>query len=266
MSVSLSDVISVYDLDEDNELDNMSLSDLELKNNSYFVKFPSMPVNLCLMEYMKYTLDDLLDNDYDMSTTEWFGILFQVLFGLSVAQKHYQFVHNDLHSSNIMFQSTKEQYLYFCIDKIYYKIPLFNKITKIIDFARGTFKFKNRYIFSDVFHDEGEAAGQYSYPKGPTLHDCQHRPNPSFDLVRLATTIIERLEDEPEVLQMVQEWTRNDDGIYIIDDDDDFDLYVEIAQNCHNAIPIKLLKECDEFNMFRIKQNEIPNNKFIFYY
>ena len=65
---------------------------------------------------------------------------------------------------------------------------------------------------------------------------------------------------------MVQEWTRNDDGIYIIDDDDDFDLYVEIAQNCHNAIPIKLLKECDEFNMFRVKQSEIPNNKFVFYY
>ena len=44
------------------------------------------------MELCNSTLDELLDGDYDMSSLEWKSILFQVCFGLSVAQKHFKFV------------------------------------------------------------------------------------------------------------------------------------------------------------------------------
>tara|TARA_B100001057_G_scaffold499876_1_gene612274 strand:- start:3807 stop:4301 length:495 start_codon:yes stop_codon:yes gene_type:complete len=164
-----------------------------------------------------------------------------------------------------MFQDTKEKYLYYHINNNYYKIPTFNKIVKIIDFARSTFKFKNKWIFSDVFHEDGEASGQYSYPKDGTLNKCEHKPNFSFDLVRLITTVIDRMDNVPSIQNIVKEWTKTDNGSYVVDDDDDFDLYIEIAQCCHNAIPKNVIKS-QLFNSLKINKNQIPNNKFVYYF
>ena len=255
----------IEELNIDEEFDNMSLSDFKNRRKSRFVKFSNVPINLCLMEHMNQTLDDLLDDGYQITTTEWYSILFQIIFGLAVVQKHFYFVHNDLHSSNVMFQNTKEKFLYFFINRNYYKIPTYNKITKIIDFARGTFKLGDKWIFSDVFHPEGEAAGQYDYPEGTTLKNCKIKPNPSFDIIRLISTIKERLIDFPEVMLMVSEWTVNDDDHNILNDDDDFDLYIEIAHNCHRAVPINIIKH-ENFKQFRVRAEHIPKNKFIYFF
>ena len=48
-----------------------------------------------------------------MSENEWFSVFFQTAFGLAIAQKYFNFVHNDLHSSNVMFKKTLLKYLYF---------------------------------------------------------------------------------------------------------------------------------------------------------
>ena len=180
------------DIDED----NLSITDFEDKPGSlYYVKCEKMPVSLSLMEKLDDTLDNMLDDDYNMSETEWFGMFFQVAFGLSVAQKYFNFVHNDLHSSNVMFKKTLLKYLYFQVNNQYYRIPTYGKITKIIDFARGTFKLGDRWVFSDQFKEDGDASGQYDYPVDGSLKNCEHKPNPSFDLVRLGTTVIQRLDD-----------------------------------------------------------------------
>ena len=255
----------IEELNIDEEFDNMSLSDFKKCRKSRFVKFENVPINLCLMEHMNHTLDDLLDEGYPITTIEWYSILFQVIFGLAVAQKHFYFVHNDLHSSNIMFQNTKEKFLYFFINRNYYKIPTFNKVTKIIDFARGTFKLGDKWIFSDVFHPEGEAAGQYDYPEGTSLKNCKIKPNPSFDMIRLISTIKERLIDFPEVMLMVSDWTVNDDGHNVLNDEDDFDLYIEIAHNCHKAVPLSIIKH-ENFKQFRVRPEHIPKNKFIYFF
>lgn len=255
----------IEELNIDEEFDNMSLSDFRNSRKSRFVKFTNVPINLCLMEHMNQTLDDLLDDGYQITTTEWCSILFQIIFGLAVAQKHFYFVHNDLHSSNVMFQNTKEKFLYFFINRNYYKIPTYNKITKIIDFARGTFKLGDKWIFSDVFHPEGEAAGQYDYPEGTNLKNCKIKPNPSFDMIRLISTIKERLIDYPEVMLMVSEWTINDNEHNVLNDEDDFDLYIEIAHNCHRAVPINIIKH-ENFKQFRVRAEHIPKNKFIYFF
>ena len=255
----------IEELNIDEEFDNMSLSDFKNSRKSRFVKFTNVPINLCMMEHMNQTLDDLLDDGYQITTNEWYSILFQIIFGLAVAQKHFYFVHNDLHSSNVMFQNTKEKFLYFFINRNYYKIPTYNKITKIIDFARGTFKLGDKWIFSDVFHPEGEAAGQYDYPEGTNLKNCKIKPNPSFDMIRLISTIKERLIDYPEVMLMVSEWTVNDNEHNVLNDEDDFDLYIEIAHNCHRAVPINIIKH-ENFKQFRVRAEHIPKNKFIYFF
>ena len=89
-----------------------------------------------MIEMMDGTLDNYIDKtDNNISETEWKSILFQICFGLAVAQKAYDFVHNDLHSSNIMFKNTNKEYLYFSFKGNYFRIPTCGKITKIIDFV-----------------------------------------------------------------------------------------------------------------------------------
>jgi len=260
-----------------NDCDSIDLSDLDLNdvlenqkhqksnsNKSYFLKMKNYPVNICFMEKMKYTLDDMLRDGYIMINDEWLSVLFQITFGLAVANKNYNFVHNDLHSDNVMFQETNKQYLYFKNNKNYFKIPTFGKITKIIDFARGICKYNNNWIFSDVFHPEGEAAGQYDYPKNSkSLRGCKNKPNPSFDLVRLATTISERLEDNLEIYNLIKKWCICTDGSNVLFKDDDFDLYIDIAQNCHNAIPKDVLKD-NIFTRFICDKKDIPDATHIY--
>ena len=246
--------------------DNLSMSEFENNsNNMYYIKCDKMPINLCLMEKLDQTLDDLLDDGYNMTETEWFAMWFQVAFGLAIAQKYFNFVHNDLHSSNVMFKATTMKYLFFQIGNTYYRIPTYGKITKIIDFARGTFKLGDRWIFSDQFKDDGDAWGQYDYPIDGTLKNCEHKPNPSFDLVRLGTTVIQRLEDVPQVRHFVEDITKDDYDNSLCYEDDTFQLYIDIAHNAHNAVPIEVLQR-PEFERFKIAKEKIPKGAYIFTY
>lgn len=246
--------------------EKLSLSEFENNgNNLYYVKCEKMPVNLCLMEKLDQTLDDLLDDGYNMSDNEWFSVFFQVSFGLAIAQKYFSFVHNDLHSSNVMFKETQLRYIYFQIGNNYYKIPTYGKITKIIDFARGTFKLGDRWIFSDQFKDDGDAWGQYDYPVDGTLKNCEHKPNPSFDLVRLGTTVIQRLEELTNVREFVESITKDDYDNSLCYDEDTFQLYIDIAHNAHNAVPIEVLQR-NEFDRFKIVKEKVPKGGYVFKY
>ena len=249
----------------DVEPDKLSFSDFNNKNNLYFIKCADMPVSVCLMEKLDYTLDTLLDNGYEMTETEWFAILFQIAFGLSIAQKYFMFVHNDLHSSNIMFKETQLRYLYFQINDVYYKIPTFGRITKIIDFARGTFLLGSKWIFSDQFKDDGDACGQYDYPEDGTLDNCENKPNPSFDLVRLGTSIIHKLDNSPQVKAFIETITKDDYNNLVCYDDDTFQMYIDIAHNCHNAIPLEVLN-MSVFKTFTIAKTKIPKNVYVYKY
>ena len=263
------DLVEVDDFIEelsDVDKDNMSFGDFDDNGgNLYFIKCDKMPVSLSLMEKLDSTLDDLLDEDYNMSETEWFSMFFQVAFGLAVAQKYFNFVHNDLHSSNIMFKKTNAKYLYFQIGNTYYRVPTFGKITKIIDFARGTFKLGDRWIFSDQFKDDGDACGQYDYPLDGSLKNCENKPNPSFDLVRLGTTVIQRLDELDKVRKFVEEITLDDYGNSLCYDEDAFQLYIDIAHNCHNGVPLEVMSK-PVFNKFKIQKNKITKGQTIFKY
>jgi hypothetical protein len=212
---------------------------------------------------MRDTLGDLLDCGEELSEIEWFSILFQLCFGLAVANKHYNFVHNDLHGCNIMFQETKLRHLYFQVDKHIFKIPTFGRITKIIDFARATFTYKGKWIISDVFHPENEASGQYDYPNDGVYADHETIPNPSFDLVRLATTIYSSLDSVPKVAEFIDEISRDDYNDSVCELEDDFDLYIHIAMHCHNADPAVLLDH-NVFKRFIIPKNKVMKGTYIY--
>jgi hypothetical protein len=263
----------------DNENDIIDLDTIDVDTNSfshlrkhnkedlnYFLKIPNMPVNLVFMEYMEETLDDLLSNGYVLNELEWQSLIFQVAFGLAVANKQFSFVHNDLHSSNIMVQKTKQPFMYFQIGKIFYRIPTFGRIYKIIDFARATFKLNGKWIFSDVFQDGNDASDQYDFvPTDGIIPDKHFEPNPSFDLVRFAISVMENLENVPKIKEFFNYICSDDSGNCNYINDDSFQLYIHISHNCHNAVPIKIILS-KFFNKFIFDKHELKEKMHIFKY
>ena len=231
-----------------------------------FVRLKNFPVQISCMELFDKTLDELIDDKkYTITDLEWKSILFQICFGLSVAQKHFNFVHNDLHSSNIMFKETELSYLYFFIQNKYYKIPTFGKITKIIDFGRATFNVNNHLFFSDVFKKHGDAEGQYNYPYHNNVTKNKVKTNPSFDLARLSTTIIEHFEEDTEIFNLLKLWATDKYGNCLIYHSDNFDLYKKIAKNVISANPKAQLKK-KLFQTFTVSKKDIPKGNYIYYY
>ena len=124
-------------------------------------------MQILISEKLEYTLEELVESN-EVEEDEWLYFI-PNMFWTSVAQKNHNFVHNDLHISNIMFKKTDIEYLYYKVNKKYFKIPTFGKITKIIDFGRATFEFEGNLYFSSVFDEEGDAEGQYDYPENNSL-------------------------------------------------------------------------------------------------
>ena len=254
------------------ESDNISIksfnSDISFDDSLrylYYITVNKFPVQLVCLEKLEATLDNLIENGYDICEREWKSILFQICFGLSVAQKNYEFVHNDLHSSNIMFKETADENIYFRYKNKYFRLPTYGKVTKIIDFGRATFKVKNQIFFSDVFKKNGDAEGQYTFPYNNTLKDCKIKPNRSFDLSRLATTIIEHFSEESSIYKLLKLWCTDKNGKDLMEFNDDFNLYKLIAKNVISAVPVKQLEK-KIFQEFLIKKEDIPKNSRVYYY
>jgi hypothetical protein len=270
------ETVSELDSDHsDTESDDSSLSesktidsddeifDQDMDDSYYYLKLHDFPVQLIGMEKLNGTLDDLVKMK-KISDQEWLAILFQICFGLSVAQKQFNFTHNDLHSSNIMFKNTSKPYLYFHFNGTYYRIPTFGKITKIIDFARGIFRVDKKQFFSDVFKKDGDAEGQYTYPYSNNSH-IKHKPNPSFDLSYLAITIRDHFQSSSPIFMLLEKWTTDKYGNNLGHHHLDFELYIKIAHNVNSAVPKEQIKD-PLFNQFRIKKDKIPQGEYIYYY
>lgn len=262
---SLSD-IKVIDCDDN--LSDISATS-EKSNVMHCVNIRQFPIQLNLLEKLDYTLDHYIDNSINkkISKYEWKSILFQICFGLAVGQRKFNFIHNDLHSSNIMFKETELEYLYFKVFNKYYKVPTFGKITKIIDFGRATFKVNNKIYFSDVFKKNEDAGGQYTYPYQNSLKNCKIPPNKSFDLSRLATTIIQRFDNCDEsysgIVELLKCWTTDKYGNDLMNLEEDFSLYKVIAKNAQSANPIKQFNKTI-WNNFIVDKNTIDSSKYIF--
>tara|TARA_B100001093_G_scaffold512820_1_gene583411 strand:- start:1010 stop:1657 length:648 start_codon:yes stop_codon:yes gene_type:complete len=213
------------------------------------------------MEAFDKTLTDLIKEN--ISEDRWLSILFQICFGLAAGQKHLKYIHNDLHSDNIMFKKTDKEFYYFKFEDIHFKIPTFGEEVKIIDFARSIFKVKNHIFYSDVFERNGDAGGQYGYPPSKYLRT---KMNYNFDLARLATTIIEFFNQDSPIFDLLIEWTNyKENGIHrnFNQLDDNFDLYVTITKYAKNSNPRNQLKK-EIFNLFQIQADNIPTNEIIY--
>jgi hypothetical protein len=201
---------------------------------------------------------------------EWLAILFQIVFSLAVAQKEYGFVHNDLHTNNVMWSKTDEPYFYYNVNGTLYKVPTFGKVIKIIDYGRSYIRFQGKEYFSDAFHQKGDAAGQYNYPPYFNNTETVVSPNKSFDLPRLACAMYESMydsestEDTP-LRNILYQWLIDNRGKNILWNRDGierfagFGLYKHIARHCSQAVP-EIQLEGEAFLRFRTTENDCKHD------
>jgi hypothetical protein len=272
------DPAGAKDEDEDSGNDDMS-SDSDLQ--AQFVEFHDFPVQVSLLERATQTLEDLSKDETGTPEERdkwWSAWLFQIIAALTAAQHYFGFVHNDLHSNNVMWSPTSQEFLHYRVhkgkDTYSMKVPTYGKLIKIIDFGRASYTLpESGFFISDAFYPGNDAAEQYNCapfydPKaGPKLE-----PNPSFDLCRLAVSLLDSLFPErpsatvPVVVMsrekgkvytetisplynLLWEWLLDDEGASVLRTPDgeerypEFDLYCALAADVHRAIPKKQIEK-----------------------
>jgi hypothetical protein len=216
------------------------------------VKIKDFPIQAILLEKCVSTLDRIMMTD-ELTKEEWSSILFQIIMTLIMYQKMFEFTHNDLHTNNVMFVETTEEFLYYFYEDQYYKVPTYGRIFKIIDFGRAIYKFRGELICSDSFHLKGDAATQYNFPPYYNPDKPTVEPNFSFDLCRFACALfdyfiydlrkVEKLCKSDPIIKLVVKWTTDDKGrnvLYKSNGEErypDFKLYKMISRSVHGHIP-----------------------------
>jgi hypothetical protein len=261
---------------------NTTISDESSSEESYddgeeiFCSIDKFPVNIIVLECCKDTLDSYISSK-KIKDDEWESIVLQILFTLITYQKVFHFTHNDLHTNNIVYVATEKKYLYYKFNNSHYKVPTFGKIYKIIDFGRAIYRFKNKFICSDSYSEDGDAATQYNCE--PYLNENKPRldPNYSFDLCRLGCSLFDYFIDDLDdikklkspIKKLMIEWVFDDKNKNILYKNDgserypDFKLYKMIARNVHKHTPQNVLKK-PLFENYVIAKKKINNPEAIF--
>ena len=287
------------------ETDN---SDYENRRNSsynsyedqceFYAQFKDFPVQVTFHERCEGTMDSLLDveessDDNLLSESKderWSAWIFQVIAALTTAQYYYGFVHNDLHTNNVMWCSTDDEFIYYKLDNnTFYRVPTFGNLMKIIDFGRASFWLTDRsqLIITDSFDEGNDASGQYNCPPYYDEEEPRIDPNPSFDLCRLAVSMFDALyheqpgvktpqkimaeepgrvsyETESELYNLLWRWLTDDKGKNILrtpNDNErfpDFDLYKYIAKHAKNCVPRIEAKNSYFEKQYLVQKSDIP--------
>ena len=159
-----------------------------------------MPIVAVFLEQMDGTMDTLIEQtEYSpIQTAEqeirWLAWLFQVCAACTQLQSILHLTHNDLHTDNVMFKRTTDEFLFYKDSSgTIWKLPTFGYIFTIIDYGRAIFTTSGYTMISSDYDDGADAYGMYNF--GPIEDETQPRvhPNRSFDLCRLACSLLRGL-------------------------------------------------------------------------
>ncbi len=273
------DMKKVYDDDDDDDDDYETseytdTSDSEYTDNDFeeiFAHIKNFPTQMICLEKCENTLDQLL-MDENLDDKKASSFLFQVVMTLLTYQKVFNFTHNDLHTNNIMYVSTKQKFLWYKYKNVCYKVPTYGKIFKLIDFGRSIYNFKGDVFCSDSFFPDGDGETQYNCE--PFYDETKKRidPNFSFDLCRLGCSLYDFIFDDDTDLSKltqlqvtVKRWVTDDNDYNILYKKNGaeryrgFKLYKMISRTVTTHTPENQLNY-SFFNQFKCKNKNIPDD------
>jgi hypothetical protein len=253
-------------------------------------KFKSMPVVYMYLEKLSGTMDELLENNTltpiqtPEQETQWSAWLFQICVALTQLQTILKLTHNDLHTNNIVWKPTDNEFLWYKDSKgRVWKVPTYGKLFSIIDYGRAIFTIQSHICISSDYDDGHDASGMYNF--GPIENKDYPRvmPNKSFDLCRLSCSLLRALypknpdsipktqvltrdgswevrETAHTLFNMLWIWLKTKDGKNVLETESGkerfpgFELYSVIAAQVKDAIPE------NQFNSAAFKKFLLPTN------
>lgn len=247
------------------EKHEMSMSFLLIKEMNELDDYKTNYVMSCefpVDNVKKYAYQWLYKTKLNRFDKKWISITAQICMALISMQYHFNMVHNDLHEQNILLQPTKNTYIYYKCNNNYYRVPTFGYIVKIIDYGRATYNMNEKEIMGDVFNFNEDAGEQYTYINAPIRKtDKIVKPNPSFDLCRLACSIVDD-EDidldedcESKYYRLMTLWTMDDNGLSV-NRHKGFDLYQRIATDVHKLVPCEIIEKYP-FTLFQVQKKQV---------
>jgi len=238
-----------------------------------FAEFKGMPVVQVFLEKLTGTMDVLLETsefapaNTPEKETIWTAWLFQICSALSQLQSVLHLTHNDLHTNNVLWKPTDQEFLWYkdTKDQIW-KVPTYGRIFSIIDYGRAIFTINGHTCISSDYDDNHDAAGMYNF--GPIEDHDEPRvpPNKSFDLCRLTCSMVRALyprnpvsKEKGELLtrdglwevretghplfNILWSWLRTKSGGNVLETESGkeqypgFELYSKIAAEVRGAVP-----------------------------
>ena len=242
------------DEDDDDDDEDSESTDTGEEEEEIFTYIKNFPMQMICLEKCHGTIDHLFETGV-ISEVECGSAIFQIVMTLITYQKAFQFTHNDLHTNNIMYINTDIDYLYYCFQGKYYKVPTYGRIYKIIDFGRSIYKFDGQLFCSDSFAPGGDAVTQYNFEPYMNENKPRLEPNMSFDLCRLGCSIFDfimEVDDDPQEFDdfqnTVYRWCMDDNEknvLYKRNGEErypSFKLYKMFARTVHKHSPEEQLK------------------------
>ena len=228
----------------------------ESEEPTIFAYIKNFPIQMICLEKCKGTIDELFSKG-EMDDINGCSALFQIIMTLIAYQKAFHFTHNDLHTNNIVYVETEEEFIYYKFNGNIYKIPTYGKIFKIIDFGRAIYRLNGKIYCSDSFDVGGDASTQYNCEPFFNENKARLDPNYSFDLCRLGCSIYDFILDEEideneeidELQRTVLRWCSDDNGknvLYKKNGDErypNFKLYKMIARTVNKHDPKSQLED-----------------------
>lgn len=259
--------------DSEDDTDSEENSDNESEVPKIVARLADFPINMIGLECYIDTLDSYI-SECDIDNDEMTCIMLQVIFTLIGYQKAFNFVHNDLHTNNIMYIPTEYDYIFYKYEGKNYKVKTYGKIWKIIDYGRATYQFNGERMFSSSFGPKGDAATQYNCEP---YYNPKKKPvdiNYSFDLCRLACSLYEDLfgddvvdrRDLNPIENVIVDWCLDYKGrnVFIKNNGEeryeDFKLYKMIARTVHDHVPKNQLSR-DIFSQHITKNTKMKKGK-----
>ena len=132
--------------DEDGEKEDEDDEDDEDDDDDEVIHatIPKFPVQVICMEYCENTFDNLIIHN-ELTQEEWYSAFMQIIMILITYQKCFHFTHNDLHTNNIMYNTTNTKYLYYC----YKNFRLFEAI---LLWSHFSIKTSSTVFFFSFYH------------------------------------------------------------------------------------------------------------------
>tara|TARA_B110000211_G_scaffold84112_1_gene98474 strand:- start:529 stop:1188 length:660 start_codon:yes stop_codon:yes gene_type:complete len=201
------------------------------------------------------TLNSVCDLDESLLKS----ILFQIYAGIFTMYTILGIRHNDLHLGNIMFKITKKKFIYYELNDIYYRIPTYGFLVKIIDWGRGTYNYNNVSGNNSIFNRYQSCDGQLKFGKinkAPLV-----RKNNWRDIVSITHNFLynfHQLKYYKLFTKFLKSCLKTKSDIHISIKKFNWETYEHIASNDFNIIPEKIINNTI-FKMFVVDTVDSSN-------